>query len=189
MKHINGREISKSLLQCKVYVKHFSGAKAECMKDYLKPSLRQNPSHFILHVGTNDLESEKSLSNAIDKEIMNIAVSLKCEAHNVSVSNIIVRTDNQQLNLKAIEPNNLLVGFCKEMNFSLIDNSKRVTAQHLNNSRLHLNETGSQVLSDLYCREIVSRFLNDIDLAIQVLMKIILMIRFKSIKEMNVRII
>ena len=34
---------------------------------------------------------------------MNIAVSLKSEANNVSVSDIIVHTGNQQLNLKAIE--------------------------------------------------------------------------------------
>ena len=53
---------------------------------------------------------------------MNISVSLKSEAHEISVSNIIVHTDNQQLNLKAIEVTNYLADFCKEMNFSLIDN-------------------------------------------------------------------
>ena len=124
------------------------------MKNYLKPSLRQNPNHFVLHVGTNDLISEKS-SKAIAKEIMNIAVSLKSEALKVSVSNIIVRTDNQQLNFKAIEVNGHIPGFCTEMNFSLIDNSKRMKAQYLNNSRIHLNKKVSQVLSDMYCKEIV----------------------------------
>ena len=124
------------------------------MKNYLKPSLRQNPNHFVLHVGTNDLISEKS-SKAIAKEIMNIAVSLKSEALKVSVSNIIVRTDNQQLNFKTIEVNSHIPGFCKEMNFSLIDNSKRMKAQYLNNSRIHLNKKVSQVLSDVYCKEIV----------------------------------
>ena len=34
--------------------------KKKCMKDYSKPSLRQNPSLFILHVRTIDLKSEKS---------------------------------------------------------------------------------------------------------------------------------
>lgn len=56
---------------------------------------------------TNDLKSEKS-SEAIVKEIMNTAVSHKSEAHNVRVSNIIVRTDNQELTLKAIEVSNYL---------------------------------------------------------------------------------
>ena len=68
-----------------IHVKHFSGAKTQCMKDYLKHSLRKNPSHSILHVGTNDLKFEKP-SKTIAKEIMNTAVSLKSEAHNVSVS-------------------------------------------------------------------------------------------------------
>ena len=77
---------------------------------------------------------------------MNTAVSLKSEAHNVSVSNIIVRTDNQQLNLKAIDVNNHLADFCQKMNFSLTDHSKLVKVQHLNNRRLHLNKKGSQVL-------------------------------------------
>ena len=72
-----------------------------------KPSQRQNPCCFILHMETNDLKSGKS-SEAIVKEIMNAAVSHKSEAHNVRVSNIIVRTDNQELTLKAIEVSNYL---------------------------------------------------------------------------------
>lgn len=55
LKHINIWEILKRLQHCKVYVKHFSGAKTQCMKYYLKPSQRQNPSHFILHLATNDV--------------------------------------------------------------------------------------------------------------------------------------
>ena len=37
IKHVNGWEISRKLQNCKVYVKHFSGAKTKCMKDYIKP--------------------------------------------------------------------------------------------------------------------------------------------------------
>ena len=61
VKHINGLEISKRLQSdCKVYVKQFSDARTTCMRDYIKPSLRENPYHFILHVGTNDLNTEGS---------------------------------------------------------------------------------------------------------------------------------
>ena len=43
IKHVNGWEISQKLEgNRKVYVKHFSGAKAKCMKDYIKPSEREN---------------------------------------------------------------------------------------------------------------------------------------------------
>ena len=62
VKHVNGWEIAKKLPNCKVYAKSFSGAKVRCMKDYLKPSLRQNPGHVVLHVGTNDLDSTKILN-------------------------------------------------------------------------------------------------------------------------------
>ena len=56
IKHVNGWDISKQLpRKCKVYVKSFSGAKVRCMKDYAKPSIRENPDHVILHIGTNDL--------------------------------------------------------------------------------------------------------------------------------------
>ena len=40
---------------CKIFVKHFSGATTNCMEDYMKPSLRKDPNHIILHVGTNNL--------------------------------------------------------------------------------------------------------------------------------------
>ena len=43
IKHVNGWKISRKLQgNCKVYVKHFSGAKTKCMKDYIKPSQREN---------------------------------------------------------------------------------------------------------------------------------------------------
>ena len=45
---------------CKLYVKQFSGARTKCMKDYMKPSLRENPDYFILHAGINDLNTNRS---------------------------------------------------------------------------------------------------------------------------------
>ena len=60
-KHLNGWEMSKKLnANCKMFVKTFSGAKTTCMHDYVKPWVRSSPDHFILHVGTNDLGSDKS---------------------------------------------------------------------------------------------------------------------------------
>lgn len=53
--------ISRKLIsKYKLYVRNFSGAKMKCMKDYLKPSLRENPNHRILHVGTNAPNSKRS---------------------------------------------------------------------------------------------------------------------------------
>ena len=67
------KKIHKS--ECKIYVKSFPGAKTSCMKDYVKPSLRSTPNHFILHVGTNDLNSNQT-SEVIAKEIVDLATSL-----------------------------------------------------------------------------------------------------------------
>ena len=56
LKHLNGSEMSKKVKSdCKIFVKHFSGATKNCMEDYLKPSLRKDPNHIIFHVETNDL--------------------------------------------------------------------------------------------------------------------------------------
>ena len=72
------------------------------MKDHMKPSMREKPDHTILHVGTNDLNSD-SPSDLIAKSIVDLALNLKNNSQNVSISIIIVRNDN--FNEKAMEVN------------------------------------------------------------------------------------
>ena len=159
IKHVNGWEISRKLQgNCKVYVKHFSGAKTKCMKDYIKPSQRENSDHYILHVGTNDLCLDRS-PELIAKSIIDLALTLKNESHDVSVSNIIVRNDSDTLNKKGCEVNAVLMEMCREKNIYLIDNSKKVKPQHINKGKLHLNQKGSRLLSDMFLKEI-SRVFN-----------------------------
>ena len=132
VKHINGWEISKRLQSdCKVYVKQFSGARTKCMKDYMKPSLRENPDHFILHVGTIDLNKERS-PELIAKSIVDLATTLKGNSRYVSVANIIVRTDNSNLNEKGCEENAHLTEMYKERKLNLINHSKKIKLNHLN---------------------------------------------------------
>ena len=52
VKHVEGWRLKKSIdKNHNVYVKHFSGAKVKCMKDYIKPSIREkNPDYVIFHV-------------------------------------------------------------------------------------------------------------------------------------------
>ena len=52
VKHLTGWEMFKNIKNCKVYVRSFPGAKLQCMDDYKKPSIRDEPDHFIVHVGT-----------------------------------------------------------------------------------------------------------------------------------------
>ena len=59
-KHSNRGEIAKKLKpECKVLVRTFPRETFQCMADYMKPSIRAKPNHFILHVGTNDLNSNR----------------------------------------------------------------------------------------------------------------------------------
>ena len=146
-KLLNGWEMAKKIeANCKVFVKNFSGATVSCMEDYVKPSLRNPPDHFILHVGTNDLGSDKSAIE-IAESIVNLACQLKNEKHDVSVSTIVLRADDKKLNDKGIEVNVHLKELCKEKNIFLIDHAKKIKAQHLNKGKLHLTKHGSKVLS------------------------------------------
>ena len=150
VKHVNGWEISQKLQgNCKVYVKHFCGAKTKCMKDYIKPLQRENSDQYILLVGTNDFCLGRS-SELIVKSIIDLVLTLKSESHDVSVSNIFVRNDSDSLNKKGCEVNAVLLELFKENNIYLIDNSRKIKPQHLNKDKLHLNQKGSRLLSDIF---------------------------------------
>ena len=158
IKHVNGWEISRKLQgNCKVYVKHFSGAKTKYMKDYIKPSQRENSDQYILHVGTNELCLDRS-PQLIAKSIIDLALTLKSESHDVSVSDIIVRNDSDTLKKKECEVNAVLMELCKEKNIYLIDNSKKIKPQHLNKGKLHLNQKRSRLLSDIFFKKIIHVF-------------------------------
>ena len=133
IKHLNGWDMPKKVhkSECTIYVKSFSGAKISCMKDYVKPSLRNTANHFILHVGKNDLNPNQT-SEVITKEIFDLATSLKNKQHDVSISNITLRTDNSKLNAKPCEVNQFLTELCHERIIYLIDHSKKIKPNHLN---------------------------------------------------------
>ena len=55
----------------KSFLRRFSGAKTDYIKDYIKPPLKANPNHFILHIGMNDLSTEQNVEY-IAKEIIDL---------------------------------------------------------------------------------------------------------------------
>ena len=84
---------------------------------------------------------------------------LKSKSHDVSVSNIIVRNDDSDtLNKKGCEVNAVLTESCKKNNIYLIDNSKKIEPQDLNKGKLHLNQKGSRLLSNIFLKEINHMF-------------------------------
>ena len=90
----------------------------------------------------------------IAESIVDLAMSLKTESNNVSVSNIILRTDNSLLNQKGCEANSHLKDLCEERNLYLIDNTKKFRPHHLNKGKLHLNRKGSKLLNDTFIRQL-----------------------------------
>ena len=53
----------------------------------MPPSLRSAQNHFILPVGTNDLDSDKT-AEKMANTIFDLAPLLKIDQHDVSISNI-----------------------------------------------------------------------------------------------------
>ena len=109
----------------------------------MKPSLRKDPNHIILHVGTNDLILDRT-SQDIAISIVNLVCSMKGKNCAVSISNIILRTDNKKFSKKGQEVNTHLKDMCKEKNIYLIDKTNKIKAQYLNKGKLYLNKRGSK---------------------------------------------
>ena len=76
IKCLNLELVGKVSSDCKVHIKHFSGAATDYMKDFVKPSLRNPRGHLILHVRTNDLISNQT-SEEMSTSIINLASSMK----------------------------------------------------------------------------------------------------------------
>ena len=99
------------------------------MYDHAKPTIREvNPEHIILHVGTNDLNSEKT-SSQISNSMIDLANSLKNETNNIHVSLIVPRNDN--LNNKVKEVNNRLINMCEQRNIKIITTVTQLIVQDI----------------------------------------------------------
>ena len=121
--NVRGYGLSHPLENCKVHVKNFPGARVECMQDYVKLSLRENPHHLIILLGTNDISTNKQLEQIVES-IAELALSGKSNS-----------CGHQR---KVVETNLLLKEFCKENNIFLIQHDKTITIRHLDGSKLHL---------------------------------------------------
>ena len=101
----------------------FSGATVQCMTDYSKPSLRDKPNSFILHIGTYDLNSSKT-AESTSTSLVEEAITIEDVHHYLSVSSIVNRKDH--LKKKVEEVNSYRKELCMKKNISLIDHSKSI---------------------------------------------------------------
>ena len=151
IKHLNGYVIGGKAGNCNVYVRPSHGAKVRCMVDHVKPIIRDKPDHIIFHVSTNDIPYEKDAGD-VAKPIVDLAMSAKSPTCDVSISKIITRKDNHQHKAQIV--NNHLKEMCTNKNIKLIDHGKNIKHQHLNKSKLHLTNRGTNILSTAFAREI-----------------------------------
>ena len=132
----------------KIYVKTFPGATTECMKDYVKPTMKYNPDFVILHTGTNDLKSNKS-SEEISDDIIKLALDIKTDQSDIVVSGILAINDDMK---KVKEVNNFLKIKCSTYGLAFLNNLNIVPKKHLNGSGVHLNYNGTVALANNFLK-------------------------------------
>ena len=95
VKKVNGFYLTRIIKhKFLVKVRPFSSVKTRCTYYLAKQTFREsNTGHVILHVGINDLNTEKTVSQ-ISKSILDLANSLKNETNTIHVSLIVPRNDN-----------------------------------------------------------------------------------------------
>ena len=133
----------------------FSGATVQCMADYIKLSLCDKPSRLILHIRTSDLNSSKTVES-IATSIVEEAIIIKDDHHDVSVSNTVIRKNHWKKKVEEI--NSYLKELCMKNNIFLIDHSKSIRQCHLSKNWLHLNSKGSTVLGETFVNHLWNIF-------------------------------
>ena len=90
----------------------------------------------------------------IAESIKNLACKPKNGIHDVSVSTIILRTDDRKLDEKGMKVKLHLKELSKEKNICLIDSSSKIKAQNLNKDKLHLAKYGSRISNNSFVNEV-----------------------------------
>ena len=145
VKELRGYELAKSIKhKKKVKVRTHPSAKTSCLSDHLKPVMRSdNCEHIIIHIGTNDLRSERTPVQ-ISHDIINLAYAVRESQIKVSVSGLIQRNDD--LNEKVLSVNDILAKTCGSIDIPFISHKNIRPDIHLNASKLHLNKKGNSIL-------------------------------------------
>lgn len=106
----------------------------------VKPTIKDvNPNNLILHIGSNDLNSEKT-SSQIARSI-DLSFSLETNTNTIAIS--LITPQNDYLNSKASEGNIRLVNICGERYILAIGHSETIDPNaHLNKCGLHLYKFG-----------------------------------------------
>ena len=141
VKHFEGWRISRST-KTRSSVKSFPGATISDCYEYFKPTLNSNPDEIVIHIGTNDLKTKSARNTA--EGIIDLAkwVESSLPATKISISELTLRNDQEELRNKVTETNKMLMKFCNQHDWLLI-NHLNIDESCLNRSKLHLNKKGT----------------------------------------------
>ena len=76
VKHLKDRKMSKKVDEFRMLVKNIWVVKIQCPEDYIKLKIQEKLGHFILHIGTYDLNSDREVDLNL-KSIVHLARTLK----------------------------------------------------------------------------------------------------------------
>ena len=142
IKQVQGWKLGKKVGH-RVVVKAFSGATTTDMKHYLKPTLEKNPQQILLHVGTNDLRDQNP--NVIVDNVVELARKIASETNAQIILSELVTRSATVSNVSAKTVNKKLKKFCNQNNRKLVQH-QNITINDLNQSGLHLNNRGNNIL-------------------------------------------
>jgi len=153
IKHIEPKKLSRKPVNKHTYPGKTPVEIAQAIEHINVPN---EPSHVIIHAGTNDLplQSEETCTQNIIHLVQ--TAKQKFPRAKIAVSGVINRDDiDVQTKVNAV--NTDLKNNSQLLNYVFIDNSKIDTESCLNGSKLHLNIKGSAVLASTFIRFIRPR--------------------------------
>ena len=125
----------------------------EDMADYVRPTMKRSPDLIVLHAGTNNLRNEDP-ARVIAEKLMELVLNMKGQENDVMVSSLIARSDDEDLQQKLMQVNEILEAECQRYNLCFINNGNISPTQHLNGGGLHLNYKGTVLLASNFIEHI-----------------------------------
>ena len=121
------------------------------MEDFVKPLLRKKPDNVVLHIGTNDLNTQEPRLRV--EGIVNLALQIEGDAPetNLAISGLIARADNKDGKVSSV--NKILEKFCRQNHWNFIEHNN-INQTHLNRGGLNLSKSGSALLAQNFCKHI-----------------------------------
>ena len=133
VKYLRREELSSKKLNVKV-ITH-PGSTTEDMLDYIKPIARRKPDTLIIHAGTNDLTNDVNTMKKVRKLVKVVREIDEFEKIKIGFFGAIYRKD------KDLEDER------DEVNMKLMIENGNINESGLNNSKLHLNKKGTNILT------------------------------------------